>query len=76
MLFKQRGFFCGTTNLACILKLNRASHTPVTELDSIWLAGKVFMDFGMTHDYRGRPRSIEVEQGAIAADHGRCSDIG
>ena len=40
------------------------------------LAGRIQVDLGMNFDYRGKPRRVECSHGAVAADHGRCSDIG
>lgn len=31
---------------------------------------------GVAKDYRGAPRSISTRGGAVAADHGRCADVG
>lgn len=39
-------------------------------------AGSISSDFNALHDYRGRPRSVSSQRGVVAADHGRCSDIG
>ena len=38
--------------------------------------GRIYGDIGLTRDYRGRPRMMETEHGMVAADHGRCSDLG
>lgn len=42
----------------------------------VLLGGVASTDFALTHDYRGKPRRVEANQGVVAADHGRCSDIG
>lgn len=34
------------------------------------------MEYGLNHDFRGRPRRVEATDHAVAADHGRCSDLG
>lgn len=39
-------------------------------------AGSIEGSFEALHDYRGRNRSITAAGGLVAADHGRCSDIG
>ena len=39
-------------------------------------AGSISSNFEAQHDYRGRPRSVTSDGGVVAADHGRCSDIG
>lgn len=44
--------------------------------DSVAPEGPVSSSFYATHDYRGKPRSIKSYNGAVSADHGRCSDIG
>ncbi len=38
--------------------------------------GSIEGSFEALHDYRGRPRSVTAAGGLVAADHGRCSDIG
>ncbi|CAL8460578.1 g107 [Coccomyxa elongata] len=38
--------------------------------------GAIRGSLGMTQDYRGRPRELFMPGGMVAADHGRCSDIG
>lgn len=38
--------------------------------------GSISSDFAASHDYRGRPRSVRSAVGMVAADHGRCSEIG
>lgn len=30
----------------------------------------------MYNDFRGRPRTLSGRKGMVAADHGRCSDMG
>jgi hypothetical protein len=47
------------------------------------MGGELYIDAGALHfnisrsfDYRGRPRQVFVKQGVVAADHGRCSEIG
>lgn len=44
--------------------------------DSISPEGPVSSAFEAKYDYRGRPRSLYAETGVVAADHGRCSDVG
>ncbi|KAL4444378.1 hypothetical protein ABPG75_012115 [Micractinium tetrahymenae] len=44
--------------------------------DTVAPEGSITADFGALHDYRGRPRSVTSQKGVVAADHGRCSDIG
>ena len=44
--------------------------------DSVAPEGPVSSSFEATHDYRGRPRTVTSADGVVAADHGRCSDIG
>lgn len=44
--------------------------------DTVAPEGSISSDFGAQHDYRGRPRSVSSQHGVVAADHGRCSDIG
>ena len=39
-------------------------------------AGRIYGDFKLTHDYRGHSRLAVGATGAVAADHGRCSDQG
>ena len=38
--------------------------------------GSITGDFQADFDYRGRPRAVSSAGGVVAADHGRCSDIG
>lgn len=38
--------------------------------------GVIRGNFAEQHDFRGRPRMVAARQGIVAADHGRCSDIG
>ncbi|KAL4420110.1 hypothetical protein ABPG77_000591 [Micractinium sp. CCAP 211/92] len=44
--------------------------------DTVAPEGSISSDFNALHDYRGRPRSVSSQRGVVAADHGRCSDIG
>ena len=44
--------------------------------DSVAPEGPVSSNFEALHDYRGRPRSLSVRGGVVAADHGRCSEVG
>ena len=39
-------------------------------------AGRIQGDFKVSHDYRNRTRVASGAHGAVAADHGRCSDQG
>lgn len=39
-------------------------------------AGALRSDIGIQQDYRGQPREVFAQHGVVAADHGRCSDIG
>lgn len=34
------------------------------------------MNIAQSYDYRGRPRRLVSQSQSVAADHGRCSDIG
>ena len=38
--------------------------------------GALRSNIGINRDYRGRPREVLSEHGMVAADHGRCSEIG
>ncbi|KAL6776630.1 GGT1 [Auxenochlorella protothecoides x Auxenochlorella symbiontica] len=38
--------------------------------------GSITGDFSARHDYRGHPRAVSARRGVVAADHGRCSDMG
>ena len=38
--------------------------------------GALRSNIGINTDYRGRPREVLSEHGMVAADHGRCSEIG
>lgn len=38
--------------------------------------GRIKASFAALHDYRGHSRRISASVGVVAADHGRCSDIG
>ena len=40
------------------------------------MTGALRLNLSRNLDYRGRPRQVFVKEGAVAADHGRCSDIG
>ncbi len=44
--------------------------------DTVAPEGAVSSSFEARHDYRGRPRAVDAARGAVAADHGRCSDLG
>jgi gamma-glutamyltranspeptidase / glutathione hydrolase / leukotriene-C4 hydrolase len=44
--------------------------------DSVAPEGPVSSNFEAKFDYRGRPRELAAQEGIVAADHGRCSDIG
>ena len=44
--------------------------------DSVAPEGPVSSNFEAKFDYRGKPREIAAKDGIVAADHGRCSDIG
>lgn len=39
-------------------------------------AGAIRGIIGLTQDYRGRAREVFGSSGMVAADHGRCSDMG
>lgn len=40
------------------------------------VTGRVIGSVGIARDYRGQARSVQGTNGAVAADHGRCSDHG
>jgi gamma-glutamyltranspeptidase len=44
--------------------------------DTVAPEGPVSSNFEARHDYRGRPRALTAANGVVAADHGRCSDVG
>lgn len=44
--------------------------------DSVAPEGPVSSNFEAKFDYRGKPRELAAQDGIVAADHGRCSDIG
>ena len=39
-------------------------------------AGALRSNIGINRDYVGRPREVLCEHGMVAADQGRCSEIG
>lgn len=39
-------------------------------------AGAIRGNLGLTQDWRGHAREVFAASGTVAADHGRCSDIG
>ncbi|EFN58127.1 hypothetical protein CHLNCDRAFT_141866 [Chlorella variabilis] len=49
---------------------------PTTPGDTVAPEGSISSSFEAQHDFRGRPRSVAARGGVVAADHGRCSDIG
>lgn len=51
------------------------SHPSILQ-DSVAPEGPVSMDADALYDYRGRPRAISSSKGVVAADHGRCSELG
>lgn len=53
-----------------------APATPADHTTALPPAGAISSDFAEAHDYRGRPRSVRAAGGVVAADHGRCSEIG
>ena len=53
-----------------------AGLAPPAAGDTVAPEGSISADFAASHDYAGRPRSVRSAGGVVAADHGRCSEIG
>lgn len=53
-----------------------AGLSPPAGGDSVAPEGSITASFAYSHDYAGRPRSVRSAGGVVAADHGRCSEIG
>lgn len=53
-----------------------AGLSPPADGDTVAPEGSISASFAYTHDYAGRPRSVRSAGGVVAADHGRCSEIG
>ncbi|PRW56746.1 gamma-glutamyltranspeptidase 1-like [Chlorella sorokiniana] len=49
---------------------------PALQGDTVAPEGSIEGSFEALHDYRGRPRSVTAAGGLVAADNGRCSEIG
>ena len=58
-----------------MLAQNKYCHVPIYNTN-LTTAGSLSINIAQSYDYRGRPRRLACNEHTVAADHGRCSDLG